>query len=148
MKAGELMTTGAATIRPESSLAEAARLMLEYRISGLPVVDAEGKLVGLISESDFLRPNDKPYLVEALGGDAKRAAGELNARRVADLMTRDPVTIGLETPLSEIVALLSKHDIRRMPVVSQGKVVGIVSRANLLEALFRRALAGGQPQRT
>jgi CBS domain-containing protein len=139
MKAGDVMTTGAATVRPDAPVAEAARLMVEHRISGVPVVDTKGKLVGIVTEGDFLRADSggKPRLLDILtrGG----SAGELNSRRVEELMTREPVTIAAETPVEEVVALMHRHNVKRLPVVTQGKVVGIVSRANLLMALLRKA---------
>jgi CBS domain-containing protein len=143
MNAGDVMTTGAATVRPDSSLADAARLMIEHRISGLPVVDAQGRLAGIITEGDFLRPDQKhkPNLMEVLASGGA-LAGELNSRRVADLMTADPITIAVDTPVEVIAALMNRRGVKRLPVVTQGKVVGIVSRSNLLLALLRKADAG------
>jgi CBS domain-containing protein len=142
MKAGEVMTTGAATIRPDATLTDAARLMVEHQISGLPVVDAQDRLVGVITENDFLWPQQEPRLVGLLAEGRARVASELNSRRVQDIMTRDPVTISAETPLEEAVELMKRHGIRRLPVVANGKVVGILSRSNLLLALLRKAQAG------
>lgn len=150
MKAGDLMTTGAARIRPDASLAEAVRLMVEHRISGLPVVDAQDKLVGVITEGDFLRSDDgpMPHVLAILAGGATAAAGDPRSRRVEELMTRDPVTITVETPIEEIVALMNRHKVKRLPVLTQGKVVGIVSRANLLLAVLRRLQSDGKPRRS
>jgi len=142
MNAADVMTTGAATVRPETPLVEAAQLMIQHRISGLPVVDASEKLVGVISEGDFLRrtSGDKPRLLELLIGEKVDFAGH----RVEEYMSRDPVTIAVDTPVEEIVALMNRHKVRRLPVAAQGKVVGIVSRANLIEALVRRSQAGAK----
>jgi CBS domain-containing protein len=150
MKAGDLMTTGAARIRPDASLAEAVRLMVEHRISGLPVVDGQGALVGVISEGDFLRPDEgaMPHVLDILADGAPTAAGDLHSRRVEELMTREPVTIAVETPVEEIVALMNRHKVKRLPVLTQGKVVGIVSRANLLLALLRRLQSDAGPKRS
>jgi CBS domain-containing protein len=149
MKAGDLMTTGAARIRPDASLAEAVRLMVEHRISGLPVVDAQDKLVGIITEGDFLRPDEGrlPHVLDILAGGASSAAGDLRSRRVEEIMTRDPITVAVGTPLEEIVALMNRHKVKRLPVLTQGKVVGIVSRANLLLALLRRLQSDAGPRR-
>ena len=127
MKAADVMTTGAATIRPDASLARAAQVMVEHQISGLPVVDAQERLVGIISEGDFLRPDrgHKPRLLE--------------------LMTPNPVTITIDTRIDEIVELMHHHNVKRLPVVAMGKVVGIVSRSNLLQALLRKSQAAGGP---
>ena len=141
MKAGDVMTTGAATVKPSASLAEAARLMTEHRISGLPVVDEGGKLVGIVSEGDFLRRQggDRMRWIEAFLDGGSNAVGDLSSRRVEDIMSKDPVSAGVETPLTEIVDAMERHNVKRIPVVDDGRVVGIVSRANLLLALLRRA---------
>jgi CBS domain-containing protein len=147
MKAGDVMTTGAATVRADAPLAEAARIMVEHHVSGLPVTDEAGKLAGIVTERDFLRrPGaDRPSWAGALLGEAgANAAKELRERRVSDTMTPNPVSVGVETPLDEVLDLLERHGVRRLPVVENGKVVGIVSRANLLLALVRAAdRAGG-----
>jgi CBS domain-containing protein len=149
MKAADVMTTGAATVPADAALAEAARLMVEHRISGLPVVDGQDRVVGIITENDFLRAEHgrEPLLLELLADGGAKAATVLSSRRVAELMTREPVTIGVDTPIAEIVALMTRHNIRRLPVVTERKVVGIVSRANLLLALLRRSRSDADPRR-
>lgn len=139
MKAGDLMTTGAATIRDDAPVVNAARMMSEHRISGLPVVDAQGKLVGIITEGDFLGADEGrgPRLVDVLTGTM--SPGELLTRRVADIMTPDPVTAGIETTVEEVVALMRDNKVKRLPIVTEGRVVGILSRANLVMALVRKA---------
>jgi CBS domain-containing protein len=140
MKAGDVMTTGAATVRPTASLAEAARLMIEHRISGLPVVDEGGQLVGIVSEGDFLRREggDRMRWIEAFLGEGSKV-GDLSSRRVEEIMSKDPVSANVETPLTEIVDAMERHSVKRVPIVDNGRVIGIVSRANLLLALLRRA---------
>jgi CBS domain-containing protein len=142
MKAGDVMTTGAATVRPDAPLVEAAQLMVQHQISGLPVVDATDRLGGLVTENDFLRAgaSGKPRLLEMLT-TAGTETDELKARRVDDLMTREPITVSAETPLEDVINLMHRHNVRRLPVVADGKVVGIVSRGNLLRALLRRSMA-------
>ena len=142
MNAGDVMTTGAAIVRPDASLAEAARIMLEHRISGLPVVDAEGKLVGIVTERDFLRKDgERPRWIDILlsKASAQITASELRNRRVEEVMSKNPICIGVETPVDEIIELIERHRVKRLPVVANGNVVGIVSRANLLLALTRKA---------
>jgi CBS domain-containing protein len=140
MKAGDVMTIGAATVRPDATLAEAAQLLIEHRISGLPVVDQDGRLIGLVTEHDFLRQHDgaRRRWLDALlaepGGQI--TARELYDRRVVNVMSRGPVSVHVDTPIEEIVDLMHRHRVKRLPVVADGKVVGIVSRANLLEALL------------
>jgi CBS domain-containing protein len=142
MNAGDVMTTGAATIRPDAPLTDALRLMLEHHISGLPVLDRQDKLVGIITEGDFLRGDQrqKPRVLEILASGTM-PAGELNIRRVEELMTRNPITIAVDTSLEDIVRLMDRHKVKRLPVVTAGKIVGIVSRSNLLAALLRKAQA-------
>jgi CBS domain-containing protein len=143
MKAGDVMTTGAATVHAHASLAEAARILIENRISGLPVVDADGKLVGIVTEHDFLRREHgkRPRWLDVLLADnaGQITARELNERRVEDVMSRNPVSVGPETPIEVIYQLMEGHKVKRIPVVTKGKVVGIVSRANLLQAMMRKA---------
>ena len=142
MNAGDLMTLGAATAKPDTLLAEAARLMLEHRISGLPVLDESGKLVGIVTERDLLRGQGgkRPRWVELLNGPQLSASGaEPDLGRVDEVMSRDVVTVEPGTPASEVLELLDRHKIRRVPVVSGNKVVGVVSVANLLLALTRKA---------
>ena len=142
MKAGDLMTMGAATARLDTSLAEAARLMLEHRISGLPVVDEGGKLVGVVTERDLLQGQGgkRPGWVMLLNApEAAPSGGDAGLGRVDEVMSRNVVTVDPGTPASEVLALLDRHKIRRVPVVSGSKVVGVISAANLLVALTRRA---------
>ena len=142
MKAGEVMSTGAATIRPEASLADAARLLTQHRISGLPVVDAGGELVGVITEDDLLRRSDgrRPRWFNILldDGAGRITARELEEVRVQEVMSTPPISVDIETDVEDLVEIMQRHGVKRLPVLAQGKIVGIVSRANLLEALVRR----------
>ena len=150
MNASDIMTIGAITVRPDSTVAHAARVMIERRVSGLPVVNASGKLVGIVSEQDLLRRKelgtaDASWLDFLLDTDglAHQYAREFG-RKVEDVMTRDVVSVGPDAHLGEIVELMETHQIKRVPVVRDGDVVGVVSRANLLSALAR--LIGEAPQ--
>jgi CBS domain-containing protein len=140
MKAGDVMTVGAATVRPDASLAQAAKLMIEHRISGLPVVNVDGNLIGIVTEHDFLRQHDgtRPRWLDVLLADAggQIAARELHDRRVANVMSRGPISVHVDTPIEEAAELMHRHRVKRLPVLADGKVVGIVSRANLLDALL------------
>lgn len=142
MKAGDVMTTGAATVRPDASLAEAGRIMVEHRISGLPVVDDTGKLVGIITESDFLRRDDgkRPRWIDVLlsESNAQITAKQLHDRRVEHAMSRNPISVDVRTPVEELIDLMERHGIKRVPIVADGRIVGIVSRANLVVALLRK----------
>jgi len=142
MRAGEVMSRGAATVKAGAPLVEAARIMVEHRISGLPVVDANGTLVGIVTERDFLRADEgaRPrWIVVLLDGDRRRSIGEyLRERKVSDVMTANPITTDIEAPLEQVLQLMEDHKVRRIPVVSEGSIVGIISRADVIRALVRK----------
>ena len=143
MQAKDVMTSPVVSVEPDSSVLQAIRIMLRRHISGLPVIDKEGRLVGIVSEGDFLRrvetgtQRQRPRWLEYLIGPG-RLADEYtrsHGRKINEIMTPDPVTLSEETPLGDIVRVMEKHRIKRLPVVRGNKVVGIVSRANLVHAL-------------
>lgn len=147
MKAADIMTPRVITIPTEASITEAIRLMLQNRISGLPVVDAGGNLVGIVTEGDFLRRAEantekrRTHWLEFILGPG-RLAGEYvrtHGRKVTDVMTRGPITAPESAPVEAIVRLMETKRIKRIPIVRGNKVVGIVSRANLLHVLGRLA---------
>ena len=143
MKAHDVMTWGAITVEPDESVTRAVQLMLQNKISGLPVVDDKGEFVGIVTEGDFLRRGElgtqrqRPRWLEFLLGPGRLAAEYVLAagQKVAQVMTPEVKTIAPETPLEEIVRLMEHHRVKRLPVVQDGKLVGIVSRADLLHAL-------------
>ncbi|HLY55040.1 MAG TPA: CBS domain-containing protein [Stellaceae bacterium] len=143
MKVSEIMTTGVATVMPEASLGEAVKLMLDRRISGLPVVDGKGNIAGILTEGDLLRRAElgterhRPRWIEFFSSTGKLAQDYVSshARKVGEIMTPDVVTVADDAPIGEAVALMEKKRIKRIPVTSQGRLVGIVSRADLLHAL-------------
>jgi CBS domain-containing protein len=153
MKAGDVMTRQVVSIGADDSVLQAVRLMLQNRISGLPVVDQQGKLVGIVTERDFLRRTELdtqhhgPRWLEFVVGPGRLAAEYVRSsgRRISEIMTRDPRTISADTALEEVVSLMERHNIKRLPVVDDGKLVGIVSRANLLHALA--SIAADAPER-
>jgi CBS-domain-containing membrane protein len=148
MKAAEIMTAKVITIGPDASIADAAELLLTHRISGAPVVDADGQLLGIVSEGDLLRRVEagterrRSWWLEIFTRSDTLAAEYVKAhgRRVADIMTRWVVTVTEDTSLADIADLLERHRIKRVPVVRDGQLVGIISRANVLQAV-----AGRQP---
>ena len=143
MRAHQIMTRSVITVTPDATVLEAANLMLRYHVSGLPVVDITGRLVGIVSEGDFIRRAEigtgrKPgrWLRFLLGaGSAATDYVHEHGRRISEIMTPDPVTIGEETPLEQIVSSMERKGIKRLPVMRDGRLVGIVSRANLLQAV-------------
>lgn len=146
MKAADVMVANVITVRPETSLREVAETLLSNRISAVPVVGRNGELVGIISEGDLIRRVEtgterrRSWWLELLIGSAPLAADYVrsHARAVADVMTRNVITAAPETPLRALAELLEKNSIKRVPIVKNRKVVGIVSRANLVQALASR----------
>ena len=143
MNAADVMTTKVTTVTPESSVGDAAKLMLQYRISGLPVVDRKGELVGIVTEGDFLRRGEtgterrRPRWLEFILGPGRLSSEYVQAhgRKIADVMTSDPISITEDVSLEDVVDALERHRVKRLPVMRDGKLVGIVSRANLVQAL-------------
>ena len=154
MRAYQVMTPRLTTVLADTPVAEAAELMLTKRISGLPVVDATGKLVGIVSEGDFLRRSEigtrrrRSTLLEFFAGPGKLASEFVReeGRTVKDVMTADPVTITEEETLESIVQIMEQKGIKRLPVLRGDTLIGIVTRANLLQAVAN--LSRGAPQPT
>lgn len=143
MKASDVMVTDVITVRPEMPVREAAKVLLDHRISAAPVLNAEGRLVGILSEGDLMRRAEigterrRSWWLDLLAGESARADDYIRAHavRVADVMTREVVTATEHASLGEIAALLERRRIKRVPIVRGDELVGIVSRANLLQAL-------------
>jgi CBS domain-containing protein len=122
MKAHEVMTWGVITVEPDASVTRAVRLMLQNKISGLPVVEAEGQLVGMVTEGDFLRrgqlgtQRQRPRWLEFLLGPGKLATEYVQAsgQKVKQIMTPEPKTVTPQTPLEEVVGLMERHRIKRL----------------------------------
>ena len=143
MRAHQIMTRSVVTVAPESSILDAANLMLQRHVSGLPVVDAAGKLVGIVSEGDFIRRSEigtqrkRGRWLRFILGAGKAATDFVreHGRNVSEVMTRDPLTVNEDTVLEEIVSTMETNGVKRLPVMRGEKLVGIVSRANLLQAV-------------
>jgi CBS domain-containing protein len=143
MRARNVMVRGVATTTPETTVENVARLMINLRISGVPVLDKNGQLVGIVTEGDMLRRAEtgtdrrrSPWS-EWFSANSRLAAEYIksHARRVEDIMTREVVSVGELATLGEIAELMETKRIKRVPVVHDGKIVGIVSRADLLQVL-------------
>jgi CBS domain-containing protein len=153
MKVRDIMSPRVISVAPEAGILEAIRLMLQNHISGLPVIDRFGALVGVVTEGDFLRRSEtsterrRPRWLEFLVGPGRLADEYVrtHARTVKDVMTPEPVTIAEDAALEEAVALMEGRRIKRLPVVRGAEVVGIVSRANLLHALVSLAATARPP---
>jgi len=149
MLAGDVMTRKVISVASDASAMQAGALMLKHQISGLPVVDSSGILLGIISEGDFLRRAElgtrrrRARWLEFLIGPGRLASEYVHAcgRKATEIMTPNPCTVTEVTPVTEVVRLMECHRIKRVPVVCGRQVVGIVSRADLLRALARLAPA-------
>ena len=143
MRARDVMVAPVITLRSSSSVDELARLLLKNHISAVPVVDGQGKLVGIVGEGDLMRRSEagterrRPWWLLLVTGEQTLATEyvKAHARKVADIMVRDVVTASPETPIDEIATMMERHSIKRVPIVRDGQLVGIVSRANLIQAV-------------
>jgi len=145
MKASEVMTRDVLTVGPQTAVAEAIRLMLDNNVSGLPVLADNGKVFGILTEGDLLRRSEtgterhRPRWLEILMGPG-RMAGEYirtHGRRVEEIMTTDLISVAPDTPLDEVVSLMERRRIKRVPVLDDDALLGIVSRADLLRSLLQ-----------
>jgi CBS domain-containing protein len=152
MKASDIMTPGVISADPDATVLQAARYMLQHHISGLPVIDKTGALVGILSEGDFLRRREthtdrRPSRwLEFLMGPGKLAAQytHTHGSKVSEVMTTKVQAITEDTPLEKIVELMERYRIKRVPVLRGKKVVGIVTRANLMHAMVSLARGGSK----
>jgi CBS-domain-containing membrane protein len=143
MNASAVMVSDVITVKPDDTVEDVAGLLLVNRISAVPVVDDSGKIVGIVSEGDLLRrvengtAHERPWWLKLLMGRESLAAEFVRecGRKVADVMTREIISAEPDTPVADVASLLERHRIKRVPIVQNGKIVGIVSRANLIQAL-------------
>jgi CBS domain-containing protein len=149
MRAMDVMTTEVVTVGPDTPVQEIARILSERSISGLPVVDSENRLVGIVSEGDLLHRVEtgtdrrsqpqrrRSWWLDSMGSEEElaRAYVKSHGRTAKDVMTREVTTVSETTDLSEVADLLETKRIKRVPVLRDGKLAGIVSRANLVRAL-------------
>ncbi len=150
MNAADIMTRDVLTVAPDTPIKEAIRLMLDRHISGLPVVDENGLLAGIVTEGDLLRRAEtgtkkhRPRWLDFVRGTAQRAEDYVHThgRKVADVMTCDVVTVTEGTKLDVVVGLMERHHIKRVAVADKGRLHGVVSRADLLRALLNALPAG------
>jgi CBS domain-containing protein len=138
--AADLMAHPAIAIDREAPLVQAIRLMADHKLSGLPVVDSAGRLVGMLTEGDLVRRVEtgteaaKPNWLVTFLAPARQAETYVltHGRRVREVMTTDPISVAEDTPASEIVDMMRQHRIKRVTVLRAGRLVGIVSRADLV----------------
>lgn len=149
MKAADVMTASVVTARPSTTVKQVAELMVTNRISGVPVVDEAGRLVGILSETDLLHRAEtgtekrRKWWLNAFI-DADRLAREYaasHAHVASDIMTRTVTTVDAEAGLGDVADLLDRKNLKRVPVMSDGKLVGMLTRGDLVRALLVRQTA-------
>lgn len=152
MKVEEIMTKDVIAVSPKTAIHEAAGLMVDHGVSGLPVVDDTGEVVGIVSEGDLIlreKPREGMPWWKAFFGDAERLAVEYqkaHGTTVGEVMTRSLITVSPDLAIESVARILDEHGIGRVPVVAEGRLVGIVSRGDLIKALAKApAPAAGPP---
>ncbi len=147
IKAKDIMTKEVITVSPQTEIIEAANLLLEKRINGVPVVNAAGELVGILCQSDLIAQQKSipiPSLFTLLDGyislkTSKRMDKEVEkiaATKVAEAMTADPVTIDPETDIEKVAALMVEKNYHTLPVIDAGELVGILGKEDVLRTLI------------
>lgn len=143
MNASDIMTKTVITGKPDTTVAQAAELMTRHRISAIPVLGTDGSILGIVSEGDLMRrvegatDRTRSWWLSLFAEPQTSARGFIqeHGQHLKDIMTTEVTTVTPHTPVGQIAQLLEKRHIKRVPVVAGGKLVGIVSRANLLQAL-------------
>jgi CBS domain-containing protein len=149
MRAADIMDAPGPSVTPDTPVVEAVRKMLEFKVSGLPVVDQEGRLVGMITEGDLLRRSElgterKITGFAAVQAGAQKLAEEFvraHAQTIGDVMTREPMSVDEDTRITAIVSLIEERHVHLVPVVRKGALVGMIGRPCLLRALIERSEA-------
>ena len=147
MIVADVMNRNVISIAPDATVEQAAKTMLDRHISGLFVVDAKGELAGIVTEGDLLRRDElgtqryRPWWLRILVSPGRQAADFTHTygRQVKDVMTPDVIAVAVSTPLEEVVETMEKHRIKRVPVVENQRVIGVVSRSDLLRYLIGHA---------
>ncbi len=136
MRARDVMSNGVMSLAADATMIEAARLLVNCHVSAMPVVDEAGRMVGIVSEADLLG-------CMADADEATVGCPAVNSRKVADMMTRDVITADEDTPVTALAKLMTERRVKRLPILRDGAVVGIVSRIDLLRALISSNPASG-----
>ncbi|TXH37859.1 MAG: CBS domain-containing protein [Rhodospirillaceae bacterium] len=153
MYVSDVMSSNVICVHAESRIVDAIRLMLDKHIGGVPVVDGGGKVVGMVTEGDLMRraeigtQKQHASWLSWLVSDAQRAQDYFHShtQRVSDVMTADVISVSPTTPLDQAVALIEKNRVKRLPVLREGRVIGILARADVLRAIMRQLAADTDP---
>jgi CBS-domain-containing membrane protein len=147
LTAGEIMTRDVITVDPDMGVAELATLLWEKSISGAPVVDADGKLVGVVTETDLIDQSKKVHIPAVLNildsmimlenpTKLDRELKKMTGARVRDICTADPVTVAEQTPMDELASIMSERHLHTLPVMKDGRLVGVIGKADIIRAMF------------
>jgi len=147
LKAKDIMTKNVITVQPDTEVVQAATLLLDHHINGLPVVDEEGHVKGIICQSDLVAQQRKiplpsffimldSFIPLTSPKNIEKELQKMSAVTVKDAMTPDPITVGPETDLEDIATLMVKHKIHTLPVLDQGRLVGIIGKEDILRTLM------------
>lgn len=148
LKARDIMTTEVATVTPDTTVEDLARLLMDKNISGAPVVDSEGRLLGIVTEHDLIKKERRlhiPTVVQIFDAfiyleSSKRLEEDIKtmvAGKVEAIYTRDVVTVGEDATLTEVATIMTDQDIHLLPVVKDGSLVGIVGKKDILKSMTR-----------
>ena len=154
MRAKHVMSKGVVYVLADATVFEAAEIMVNAQVSAVPVIEEDGRTAGIVSEADLIYRSEigtaphKSWLQRLLSDDVTKAAGYIHShsRRVRDVMTKKIVSVDEDTLLSDVAELMARHNIKRVPVMRDGITVGILSRANLVQALMSREPAPSGPR--
>ena len=145
--AGEIMTREIITVSPEMGVADLANLFWEKSISGAPVVDAEGKLLGVVTETDLIDQSKKVHIPTVLNildsmiileNPAKldRELKKMTGTKVKDICTAEPLTVSEDTPMDELASIMSERHLHTLPVLKDGRLIGVIGKADIIRAMF------------
>lgn len=145
--AGEIMTREIITVSPDMGVAELAALFWEKSISGAPVVDADGRLVGVVTETDLIDQSKKVHIPTVLNildsmiilenpNKLDRELKKMTGTTVKDICTSEPVTVTEETPMDELASIMSERHLHTLPVLKDGRLVGVIGKADIIRAMF------------
>jgi len=149
LKARDIMTRDVITIKPDATVEELARLLIEHKISGAPVVDKSGRLIGIVTEKDLIRQNKRLHIPTIIrlfdayimfgGGRMAEEIKTMAATTVGEICTKDVITLNEDTTIEEIATIMSERDVHLLPVLRNDMIVGIVGKADIVKAMAREA---------
>ena len=149
LKAKDIMKQEVVTVTPDTTIEELARLLIEHRISGAPVVDAQGDLTGIVTENDLIRHNKRfhiptivrlfdAYIMLESPGKLDEEIRRMAATTVGEICIGEVITVDTETPVEDIATIMSEKNVHLIPVVEDGKIKGIIGKMDLIEGMVKK----------